>query len=86
MSSRAAATKNAKRAEVQDAAEDETADVSPGHRADGLAEEDGIGRDEVGGDVGAYVGCGATRRDLRRMRWRSRPVEIEPETPLFGCT
>jgi hypothetical protein len=82
MSSRAAATKNAKRAEVQDAAEDETADVSPGHRADGLAEEDGIGRDEVGGDLG----CGAARRDLRRMRWWSRPVEIEPETPLFGCT
>jgi hypothetical protein len=45
MSSRAAARKNA---EVQDTAEDETADVAQGRHADELAEEDGISRDEVG--------------------------------------
>jgi hypothetical protein len=43
LSSRAAARKNAKRAKVQDAVEDETVGVSPGYRADRLAEEDGIG-------------------------------------------
>jgi hypothetical protein len=82
MSSRAAARKkNAKRAKVQDAAEDETADVAQGRRADGLAEEDGISRDEVGveprtSELSLAGSADGDNRSTRRP-WQKRARESE---------